>query len=447
MAYGQKNYLQLQGRHNPANGKDPIYRIDQIGCLLTTFSNWLERRGRGIDPVYLNAICRDRAIYIDVDDGVLDDLGWQSITALDPMTAVSRIGTNSWPSTNDSAVGFRYKSLHTGQLIEHFCLVVDAANHVILDSYDGIVKAPAQYEGVYGSPIKFAEFIDNTPLPVEATTVDSHPTGQDVSGKKLFLPAAAGLWRVYPLNAVPRIGNEVGKLAPGNPQFAPGLTYDILATTQWANVYKIHTETWGDVTIYAGPDTIAQFVDEAPAALTPSPVAAPVVPDPADLAPAPIVEPSVSTAPIEPTIAAQTVASIDTSWQVGIKNVADYQAIQDYVVTDLATGADYADLLKGQTVHAAERFTKDGVDFVRTQKAVDSKRWPGVPLGALKLIKAIDIAEPDEDDIFKGIQLDEFAEKLDASLKKVNTKGFREKIVKVVGQLMLFFTKKKNKKG
>lgn len=277
MAYAQKNYSQLQG----INGH---YKISAIGCFLTAFCNLQQDFGYSIDPPTLDNFFRDHGIYIDVDDGVRDDLGWGSVSSLDGNTVVSRTvdhGTNrnaGWPNSNQSIVRFYYKSIQSGQMIFHFCKVADAAAHTIIDSWDGQVK-----QSPYGEPTAFAEYVHNSPQPVQPAGT-SQPVAA-VSGKKLFLPTAGGYWRVYPLNKSPVVGNEVGKLWPGNPAWAPGLTYDILANPM-PNIYRIHTESWGDVNIYAGPDTPAQFVDGAPAPI-PAPVAPPPAPTPAPAPAAP----------------------------------------------------------------------------------------------------------------------------------------------------------------
>jgi hypothetical protein len=258
--YGQKNYLQIQG----INGK---YRIDQIGCFLTAFCNLEARKGRAIDPVNLNAVFRDRGIYVDVDDGIRDDLGWGSITSYDPHITVVQTGTG-WPNSNDAIVKFHYRSvknptLPNGQpnMIDHFCLVADHTQRKIIDSYDSVEKVTP-----YGEPVAFAVYADNTPQPVSTPAPAPQP-----AGKKLFLPSSTGTWRVYKIGGLYTVGNEIGRLATSaNP---PGLTYDILGTIA-TNIYKIHTETWGDVAIYAGSDTVAQFVNAAPAAPPPAPAPA-----------------------------------------------------------------------------------------------------------------------------------------------------------------------------
>jgi len=81
-------------------------------------------------------------------------------------------------------------------------------------------------------------------------------TTPPVQGKaKLVLPSDAASWRVYKVTGPWTVGNEVGKLAPS--KFG-GLTYDIQGNPS-TNIYIINTQDFGQVAIYAGPDTGASF--------------------------------------------------------------------------------------------------------------------------------------------------------------------------------------------
>lgn len=71
-------------------------------------------------------------------------------------------------------------------------------------------------------------------------------------GTKLFLPANATSWNVYPLNKQPVVGNECGKLLPS--KFG-GLEYDILRWTIPNIVCVIKTRDFGEVQIYVANDT------------------------------------------------------------------------------------------------------------------------------------------------------------------------------------------------
>lgn len=74
---------------------------------------------------------------------------------------------------------------------------------------------------------------------------------QTSSTKKLYLPASANSWRVYPLDKAPYVGNECGFLRPS--KFG-GLTYDIIRYVN-DSVVVIQTRDFGTVQIYVAPDT------------------------------------------------------------------------------------------------------------------------------------------------------------------------------------------------
>lgn len=71
------------------------------------------------------------------------------------------------------------------------------------------------------------------------------------SNKKLYLPASADSWRVYPLNKKPIVGNECGFLRPS--RFG-GLEYKILGYSQ-TDVALIQTQDFGKVQIYVAKGT------------------------------------------------------------------------------------------------------------------------------------------------------------------------------------------------
>lgn len=425
--YGQKNYLATQG----INGR---YRIDQIGCFITAFCNLLERYGVGVDPIGINNYFVSHGTYVDVDDGVRDDVGWGTVSAFDNNIVVTRTGAG-WPSTDNAIVKFHYQSISNPRLangqpnmIDHFCLVASAANRTIVDSWDGQVKSP----GAYGQPIAFAEYTHVTPQPVTPPIPQPTCTYEDVAEHLMITNKQPTSW--WNLN-----GETFGDLKPAaqlnaSTAFLVGGYAHHRGISQYT--YAMTPEDYarvkrGDY----GANNGVNILDLDPMPEPPA-TTAPVVPEkPVETPPAVEETPSVPAAP-----------AIDISWQKTTKNVADYKATEDYVVMDISTGGEFANLYKGQIVHAAERFTKDGIDYVRTQKSVDNNRWVGIPITVLQLVKDIDIAPQDDDAIFKTLEIGEIASKIDDGLKSVNTAGFRQSVVKFVGQVMLFFTKKKNKR-
>lgn len=270
MAHAQTQYPQTQG----IRGK---YTIHDIGCFITGFANLLTYRfGQNVDPLTINNILRDTDRYIDVDDGIRDDVGWQHVSYINGNIVVSKIG-KGWPSSRNAILKFNYQSPRTRQFVTHFCLVEDPAAKTIVDSWDGKVK-----QNPYGEPLEYAEYVNvaQSVTPAQPPTPQpvTPPVQVDYSGKQLFLPAAAGTWRVYKESGPYYVGKEIGKLQPGHPSFAPGLTYDILGNPQ-RYVYLIQTEAFGRVAIYAGPDTIAEFRDRP----APAPQPAPAAPKPANI--------------------------------------------------------------------------------------------------------------------------------------------------------------------
>lgn len=71
-------------------------------------------------------------------------------------------------------------------------------------------------------------------------------------GTKLYLPASATSWNVYPLNKQPVVGNECGRVLPS--KFG-GLEYDILRWTIPNLVCVIRTRDFGEVQIYVANGT------------------------------------------------------------------------------------------------------------------------------------------------------------------------------------------------
>lgn len=192
--YAQKNYLQIMGADQWVNGKlyHPVYRIDQIGCFLTSFCNLLERFGEGLDPVALNAYFRDHNDYLDIGDPALDGLAWSSVSSYDgTISARTNLNANgSWPDSDNAIVKFRFQSKATPWLdaahtqpnmMTHFCLVADHNAGTIVDSYDGVVK----YPGYYGAPIAWAVYEKAGAQTAPAITTKPYWT-EDITPKQVI---------------------------------------------------------------------------------------------------------------------------------------------------------------------------------------------------------------------------------------------------------------------
>ena len=264
--YAQINYQEYVG-----NSK---LTVAEIGCFVTADSNILEKVGIKEAPDALNAFYEQHNLYqYDLTDRANDDITWSTVTKFCPQLVVAQVGTSGWPNEDLAIVEFRYRS-HTGAEVTHFCVVNHAADHSIIDSYDGQVKAPAQYESVYGQPIAWATYAYHTPevtppgpasapisAPVATPTLarPAPTTPAPAAPKQIYLPPSVWIWHVYKPGGPYTLPYAIGAL---DPKLYNGLTYTI-ESSPVPNVYIIHTadafQGLHDVAIYAGPDTVAQF--------------------------------------------------------------------------------------------------------------------------------------------------------------------------------------------
>jgi hypothetical protein len=186
MAYAQTSYPQKQG----INGR---YTIHDIGCFLTAFCNLLTLRyGHDVNPLTLNAFFVNSGRYVDIDDGVRDDLDWGSIGYFDGNIKVTRLvnrGTSQTaglPDTNQAILKFYYYSDRLQAFTTHFALY-DGDGYII-DSWDG--KRKHINATIYGNPVAFAEYVLNVPQP-QAPPAPPSPTYEVVEnypgGKEIVL--------------------------------------------------------------------------------------------------------------------------------------------------------------------------------------------------------------------------------------------------------------------
>lgn len=201
--FAQINYSQIQG----ISGK---YTIHDIGCFLTSFCNLAQRFGENVDPPTLNQYFINHKTYIDVDDGVKDDLGWGSVSAYDGNIVVTQIGGAGWPDSNDAIVKFAYKSPRTGKQTTHFCLVQDHAAKTIIDSWDGVIK----HSSTYGTPVAWAKYERHQPQPVTPPAPQETPafTIENIAKVTKQLKIDTHLWdlnqRTWPGLANHPVGNS-----------------------------------------------------------------------------------------------------------------------------------------------------------------------------------------------------------------------------------------------
>ena len=143
MAFGQIHYDNIiQGI---PQGK---YTIAQIGCFLTAFSNLLARFGIPYTPPRLNRLFIDKRAYIDADDGIRDDLTYNSISKIFPSVVVLRSGSSAVPPSADAIVKMSARNTFG----THFSLVhsIRGKQVFIVDSWDGKVKPSSAYGPIKG---------------------------------------------------------------------------------------------------------------------------------------------------------------------------------------------------------------------------------------------------------------------------------------------------------
>lgn len=403
MAYGQKNYLQTIG----INGK---YRIDQVGCFLTAFSNLLERYGRGINPVDLNAAFVQRGVYIDVDDGIRDDLAWGSITSFDPSIHVTRwvqkgISDHSagWPSTNNAIVRFYYRSfsqptLSNGQpnMIVHFALVADVSARTIVDSWDGVTKP-----NPYGDPTGWAEYDAPIAAPVTPPPAPSTPSVNNapIDGETYTVQKGDSLWAIASrsgtdwhvlaeINGIKdaskiNIGQVINLGRPPAPTPTPSPapsadTYVVVAGDSLWQIAKDRGLDYHDLARINGIDDPSKIFVGQVIKLREA-----VAPAPAPEPPKSDVKPELAPMPIPEGEPVKVKVEVDAYKKSYRDEPAEVQALEDAVVQDMDGKLASQQLVKGQIVHQAGLFIKAGKTYSRTLKSVENGLWYGIPTEAL----------------------------------------------------------------
>lgn len=196
MAYAQRNYPKtIQG----IRGR---YTIAQIGCFVTAFCN-LQRRLKTqyIAPDQFNKQLVARGIYIDIDDGIRDDLGWSSITQYNKYIQISALGSTVKPPNANAIVRIKAGN----RFGTHFCLVDKIVGNTvyIVDSWDGAVKKSS----VYGPITGWATYVNKKPVAVTPVKPAPKPTYVTVK-KGQFLSLIARLNKI-----------TLGRLLQLNPKY------------------------------------------------------------------------------------------------------------------------------------------------------------------------------------------------------------------------------------
>lgn len=421
MAYGQKNY-------NEVIGTGSNYRINQIGCFLTAFCNLMERFGQELDPLALNAEFRNRGLYLNVGDGagVLDGLGWGSISGVFPDVHVTQVVDHGqdrsagWPPSNNAIVKFWFKSPHTGEWTTHFCLY--AGNGQIVDSWDGVIRAP----GYYGDPVAYAVYDIAQPQPIAPVVPPPAPQPsrfEDIAAVDLVV------------NKQPTEVWDLSAQTWSDFKTLPKQDMNQGDHFQAAAIY--HHPLGGNYYVHNNGDLHGINTVDADPAPPPAPVEPP--------APA-VVEPAVTaTEPVKPpetNVSVTTPPDYKNSFTAHSQN---FVASEDVVVKDFDGLQKDLQLIAGQKVHGAGVFVKDDIAYVRTQKMIDNNWWYGIPTTALKadeskvgpLLQDVKAAKPpaddsDLDDLFNLDMIKEAKELL-------HNLSTREKIVINVAKIQGYF--------
>lgn len=389
MSYAQTNYSQKQG----VNGR---YTIAQIGCFLTSFCNLLERFGEAIAPPNLDNYFKQHSFYIDVDDGIRDDLGWGSVSLYNSRIVVAGTGGAGWPTSNNSILKFYYQSIQNpwitvnGQrvknMVTHFCLVGDVNARTIVDSWDGVTKAPNQYLA-YGQPVAWASYAAVVPQPVTPPPVVVAPPVPVAPPTPLPVPEPP---KVYNVHTVDGITYEV---LIGGPKQMWVNRHDGLDKLTFENV-----KAWPDFRVerhldYRTPVTVVGIAHHPV-----SPSGADFYMDAEDFgdfkqtgtvkhlagygysslsetepAPLPVPEPA---KPATPQV--DELPEGITDWRPYPKPVK-YVAMQDYYIPNLVGKSKTVGWKKYDELEFGGTFKKDGTTYLRPVPAIDAKTWFGVP--------------------------------------------------------------------
>jgi len=316
--------------------------LAEAGCFITANSNILAKVGITIDPPTLDNFYQSHNLFsYDATDHANDDITWSTVTHYCPQLVVAQTGLNGFPTSDLAIVEFRYKD-HTGQEVTHFCAVNSASDHSIIDSWDGKVKLPAEYEHVYGQPIAWATYNYHTVQTIPVETPPAAPVSAPKAvapapqppapsaPKELYLPPSISVWHVYNPGGPWTLPHAIHVL---DPKMFGGLTYQILGSPA-PNIYLIHTQDFGEVAIYAGPDTVAQFPGSGHGEgestdATPPATGIPV----SEVVPAP------TTAPVEPAI---TYAKFDNPMSLVTKDGAQsVNFVSGAVVDNFSAGTPF----------------------------------------------------------------------------------------------------------
>jgi hypothetical protein len=180
--YGQKDFAALMG----IRGRNTI--ADE-GSFLVAQCNLLNKFGFSITPPALDDIYWSKETYTkpNIEE---DTLYWNSLQDFDSSIVVKSLGSG-WPISNDAIVKFRYQSIQepfidvegepVPNIIDHFAVIYDYEQKLIVDSYDGKVKGA----GPYGAPVSYCVYDikqdkEEQPKPVATITYELHNPAKEM---------------------------------------------------------------------------------------------------------------------------------------------------------------------------------------------------------------------------------------------------------------------------
>lgn len=350
--FAQKNYPQQLGNGN--------YTIAEAGCLLTAICNGLEQMdGTAPDPVALNQFFMQHAQYLRDADGANEDLAWGSISSYDTTIVVTQVGSSALPPATPACVKFHYNSVQTGSPIDHFCWVdhIDGDQVYIIDSWDGIVKAPAAYQGVYHEPIQWAVYrkLNPTPAPtVLAPSIAAPTTAPALDDMYTVVKEIPG----YPTSGMAASRN-------GSNSQVPAGNYNVF--NRFNNMINV-TRIAGQPGWWINPN------DNVQQASVPLPMPAPSTSNPPPL-PAPIPNPETETA-----VPNWRITYAPFRNKFGDVAPQYYVAMRDVTVSDLETTKKDLIMHQYSITPVSGTFTKDNVVYGRPQSATDKFWWYGIPM-------------------------------------------------------------------
>lgn len=343
MYYAQKNYPQKLGNGN--------YTIAEAGCLLTAICNGITKLDGGSpDPPTLNEWYLQRGLFIKDSDGANEDLAWNSISQYDPTIVVSQIGVGALPPSANAIVKFHYNSVQTGTPIDHYCWVdhIENGQLFIVDSWDGGIKGPSGYVGVYHQPVGWGTYIKNVPAPT---------------------PPPAPVPTPPPAAPVPLPGNTTNtytiiKAIAGYRTSGQAASHTNPQSDVQAEKYYVFNSYNGMINVTRVPGIPGSWINPGDNVLDPPTAVLSSVP------------PITVTAPIP---------DWRTSYALFRNKFGDadpkyYVAMRDVTVPDLEQKKPDLTIHKYSVVCIGGTFTNDNIVYARPKSGADKFLWYGIPM-------------------------------------------------------------------